>query len=116
MVLAIALMACDTSTDIENVTATGTWDGVGAMQATFSGVRMDLNEAADGTITGTWRRGGSAAAVTGVNQAGNVELTLHGFEAGTVDFDGRFTNRYRMEGTLNGTALPGPAVFRRTSF
>jgi hypothetical protein len=116
ILLIIALLGCDSATDLAEVTVQGHWDGVGAMQQTFSGARLDLVQNADGNVTGTWRRGGSTGSVAGVNQNGNLELTLFSFETGTVVFEGRFTDRYRMEGVLNGTALDGPAVFRRVTF
>ena len=116
ILLIVALLGCDSATDLTEVTVQGHWDGVGAMQQTFAGARLDLTQTADGEVNGTWRRGGSTGTVTGANQNGTLELTLFNFDAGTVVFEGRFTDRYRMEGVLNGSALDGPAVFRRVTF
>lgn len=116
-ILLLAVLAgCDSSTDLTEVTVTGQWDGVGPMQERFSGARMDLVESADGQVSGSWRRGGSAGNVTGSNQNGNLELTLLNFEVGTVNFEGRFTDRYRLEGALAGGNVDITAVFRRVNF
>jgi hypothetical protein len=119
-VLSLALMAlvvgCDSSTDLEDATAQGHWDGVGALQSSFPEVRLDLAESPTGTITGTWRRAGQVGSVSGVNNDGQVTLELSSFEIGTVVFQGRFSNRYRLEGDLQGASLGGPAVFRRIRF
>ncbi len=114
--LIVGLLGCDSATDLAEVTVSGHWDGVGAMQETFSGARLDLTQTADGVISGTWRRGGLTGGVTGMNQGGDLEITLLNFQVGTVTFEGRFTDRYRMEGALNGSSLDGPAVFRRVTF
>lgn len=117
MVLALGLLvvACDTSTDPGDVSLQGNWDGVGALEASLPGVRLSLDEASDGTISGSWRRGSLTGGVTGSNDAGVVEIQLINFELGTTTFEGRITNRYRMEGGFDlGTV--DEAVFRRSSF
>ncbi len=112
-----ALVAgCESSTDIEDVTAQGRWDGVGALQSAYPEVRLELSEDANGAISGTWRRGSQVGSASGTNANGSVTLQLTAFEVGTVTFTGRFTNRYRLEGSLSGTSLDGPAVFRRIRF
>ena len=116
ILLIVGLLGCDSATDLTEVTVSGHWDGVGAMQETFAGARLDLTQSADGVVSGTWRRGGLTGGVTGVNQNNQLEITLLNFQVGTVTFEGRFTDRYRMEGSLNGTSLDGPAVFRRVTF
>lgn len=116
ILLLATLVACDSATDLSEVTVTGQWDGVGPMQEAFSGARMFLTESADGEISGSWRRGGFSGSVTGRNTEGSLEITLFNFEVGTVTFDGRFTDRYRMEGLLNGSAVETDAVFRRVTF
>jgi len=119
-VLSLALMAlvvgCESSTDLEDTTAQGHWDGVGALQSSFPEVRLDLAESSTGTITGTWRRAGQVGSVSGVNTNGQITLELSSFEIGTVVFQGKFSNRYRLEGNLQGASLGGPAVFRRIRF
>ncbi|TVP76167.1 MAG: hypothetical protein EA352_06335 [Gemmatimonadales bacterium] len=117
MVLALGLLvvACDTSTDPEDVSLQGNWDGVGALEATLPGVRLSLDEASNGTISGSWRRGSLTGGVSGTNQAGVVEIELINFELGTTTFEGRVTNRYRMEGGLSQGTVE-EAVFRRSSF
>jgi hypothetical protein len=118
--LTLALFAlvagCESSTDIEDVTAQGRWDGVGALQSAYPEVRLELTENADGVITGTWRRGSQGGSAVGTNTNGSVTLQLTAFQAGNVMFQGAFTNRYRLEGSLQGAALDGPAVFRRIRF
>jgi hypothetical protein len=116
LALLLPLAACDSSTDVSSETVQGQWDGVGALQASFPEVRLELLEDASGSIAGTWRRGGQAGMIQGTNQAGQVSLQLSNFEVGTVLFQGRFTNRYRLEGDLQGATLSGPAVFRRIRF
>lgn len=112
-------LGCDTSTDLSEVTVQGTWDGVGAMQESFSGARMILSESSDGVISGTWRRSSAGivgSQVTGMNENGAVRLELHGFSAGSVVFEGGFRDGFTMEGSLDGASLNGPAVFRRYNF
>lgn len=113
---AALVVGCESSTDIEDASAQGRWDGVGALQASFPEVRLELAESANGTITGTWRRGSQVGSASGQNNNGQVILELSSFEVGTVVFQGRFTNRYRLEGALQGANLGGPAVFRRIRF
>jgi hypothetical protein len=113
----IALVAgCESSTDLEDVSVQGHWDGVGALQSSFPEVRLDLAESSTGTISGTWRRAGQVGSVSGVNNNGQITLELSSFEIGTVVFQGNFSNRYRLEGNLQGASLGGPAVFRRIRF
>jgi hypothetical protein len=113
----IALVAgCESSTDLEDASVQGHWDGVGALQSSFPEVRLDLAESSTGTISGTWRRAGQVGSVSGVNNNGQVTLELSSFEIGTVVFQGNFSNRYRLEGNLQGASLGGPAVFRRIRF
>ncbi len=119
-VLGLALMAflvgCESSTDLDDASAQGRWDGVGALQASFPEVRLDLAESSDGTITGTWRRGSQIGSASGQNNNGQITLELSSFEVGTVIFQGQFTNRYRLAGQLQGATLGGDAVFRRVTF
>lgn len=116
--VALALMGCESSTDIQDIDATGQWDGVGPLQQAYPGLLLDLTQESNGVVTGSWRfRGGTSYHLSGTNSAGQLELTLSAFPTGTAaQFQGRFTNDFRMEGTLNGATLTGAAVFRRTSF
>jgi hypothetical protein len=116
LVLVALVAGCDSSTDVTDSSAQGDWDGVGALEASFSGVRLALDETSGGTITGTWRRGSQVGSASGVNQNGQITLELSNFEVGTVVFQGSFSNRYRLEGELQGATLGGPAVFRRIRF
>ncbi|CAN5813761.1 hypothetical protein BH23GEM11_BH23GEM11_07860 [soil metagenome] len=117
LVLVALVAGCDSSTDVTDASAQGDWDGVGALEASFSGVRLALDESSGGTITGTWRtRAGQVGSASGVNQNGQITLELTNFEVGTVVFQGSFSNRYRLEGELQGATLGGPAVFRRVRF
>jgi hypothetical protein len=119
-VLGLALLAmvagCESSTDLDEASAEGRWDGVGALQSSFPEVRLDLAESSNGTITGTWRRGSQTGSASGQNNNGQITLELSSFEVGTVVFQGRFTNRYRLAGQLQGATLGGDAVFRRVTF
>jgi hypothetical protein len=113
--LFLALVACESSTDLDEVTATGRWDSVGALQ----GVTLFLNPESGGNFTGTWSTHSatvSASIINGTNTNGTIRFTLTSFQGGNRTFEGRFTNEYRMEGTLDGVALNGAAVFRRSSF
>jgi hypothetical protein len=112
----VSLTGCESSTDLGNTSIGGRWDGTGALQERFPEVRLELSEGADGAITGTWRRGSSAGPAQGTNQGGQIVLQLQSFELGTVTFQGRFTNRYRLEGDLQGAGLGAPATFRRIRF
>jgi hypothetical protein len=117
--MALALMGCESTTDIQDIDATGQWDGVGPLQQAYPGLLLNLTQEPNGVVTGNWRFRGTASAfnVSGTNSAGHLELTLSSFPTGTAaQFQGQFTNDFRMEGTLNGAALTGAAVFRRTSF
>jgi hypothetical protein len=115
----LALAGCESSTNIEDISATGRWDGVGAVQQSFSGLRLELEEGAGGAITGSWWFGGatgSRSVVSGTNVAGVLDLTFFGLPGGTARFQGRFTHGYRIEGSLSSPALNAQAVFRRTRF
>ncbi len=114
---AVAFTACDTVTDLGEVTLEGRWDSVGALQAETGGVMLMFNPAnANGTFAGTWRLGGVTGAVTdGVNQDGQIEFTMQGFQGQTVVFNGELRDRFVMEGTLTGYDLDGLAVFRLSS-
>jgi hypothetical protein len=114
--LVLGIAACESSTDLGTTSIGGRWDGVGALQAKFPEVRLELTETSDGTISGTWRRGSSAGPAVGSNQGGQILLQLQSFEVGSVTFQGRFTNRYRLEGDLQGSGLGSPATFRRVRF
>lgn len=102
-------------TEVEDVSLQGNWDGVGSLEATLPGVRLQLDESDNGVISGSWRRGGLTGGVAGTNQNGQVEIQLINFELGTTTFEGRVTNRYRMEGELDQGTVD-EAVFRRNSF
>ncbi len=111
---AAAITGCDTVTDLSEVSAEGRWDSAGALQS----VTLFINpESADGNFDGTWRLGDRSAAITsGRNENGTITFTLQNFNGGPVEFQGEFTNQYRLAGELQGMQLGGEAVFRRTSF
>jgi hypothetical protein len=119
-ILSLALVAlvagCESSTDLDDVSAQGRWDGVGALGVQYPDIRLELTENANGEITGIWRRGSSTGPAAGVNNNGQVTVELTSFEIGTVTFQGRFTNRFRLEGEIPGANIGGPAVFRRIRF
>lgn len=117
LILAVAVAGCDSSTDVSEVEATGRWESAGALRVALdTDVRLVLTETSGGSVSGTWHMGGAVAQVMGTNQNGNLQLTLASFQGTNATFEGRFTDRYRMAGTINGVALDGEAVFRRTSF
>ncbi len=114
--LALLLVAaCSSSTDLTQVSVQGSWDSVGALQNVSITVP---SQNTDGSFTGSWRlsNGGTRFLADGMNTAGNVQFTLAAHPEGNLVFQGRFTDEYRLEGTLSGINLSGPAVFRRSSF
>jgi hypothetical protein len=118
-VLAVAaLMAgCDTVTDLGEVRLDGEWYSVGALQQSLNGTNANLllrlDDPNDGTVSGTWLLGGSNGSVTeGTRNGQTIQFTLEGFNGGSVVFAGELTNRFRLEGTLEGYPLDGTAVFR----
>jgi len=117
LLTAVTLTACDTVTDLGEVTLEGRWDGVGALQAQTGGLVLMINpQNGDGTFDGTWRIGSVVNAVTnGSKQGEMVQFTLQGFFGGTAVFSGRLTDRFRMEGDMTGFEVDGPAVFRLSS-
>lgn len=120
IIAVVSLIGCESSTDIQDLNATGQWDGVGALQQAYPGLLLQLSEQSDGQVSGCWRFRGTACPgvpnVSGVNNAGSLDLTFASFPTGTAQFEGRFSHDFRIEGTLNGAGLNGSAVFRRTSF
>jgi len=115
--LLLALTACDSSTDLTEVSVQGRWDGVGGIQESAPGLRLFIQESANGTISGSWTRsqaGLSGSVSAGQNENGVVQFRLEGHPGGPLQFEGRLTDRYRMEGTLG--AVTSSAVFRRSSF
>ncbi len=113
---ALLLFGCDT--ELDQPTAEGIWDSVGELQEVTGGVKLYLNSGPDGTVTGQWQRGASSSSVSGaINENGSVQLILTGFSGGqAAQFQGEFTDPFRMEGTLVGVELSGSAIFRRSSF
>ncbi len=117
MLAALALVGCESSTDIQDISATGRWDGVGSLQQSYPGLRLELQQDGNGNVSGQWWfTGGNRFTVTGRNNAGDVELNLLNFPSGTARFRGRFSHEFRIEGSLDPANLNGTAVFRRTSF
>lgn len=106
---------CESSTDLDQVSVQGRWDSVGALRDVSLTVE---NQAPDGSFTGTWRLANGQVRFLGdgMNSGGNVTFTLGGYPDGDAVFTGRFTNEFRLEGSLSGVTLSGPAVFRRSSF
>jgi hypothetical protein len=117
LLTAVVLTGCDTVTDLSEVTMEGRWDSVGALRAQMDQVTLMINpQSADGSFDGTWRVGNVVNAVTnGSKQGESVQFTLQGFFGQSVTFTGRLTDRFRMEGNLDGVPLDGPAVFRLSS-
>jgi hypothetical protein len=107
------LAACDTATDLDDVSIEGTWDGVGSLYANHPGVKVSISEA-NGVVTGSWWWPGRPAALVtnGTYVDGVARFNLTGFPGGAT-FEGRLTDVHRMEGTLG--AFDGDAVFRRSS-
>lgn len=118
LLAAFAFAACDTVTDLGEVSLAGSWDSMGALQAETGGLTVFFEHpGADGTFGGSWREGGasgqlSGAVTGGSNQGGQVAFVLRNYRGQNMEFTGRLTNRFEMRGDLNGLALSGPAVFR----
>jgi hypothetical protein len=117
--LVVAMVACDTVTDLGEVTLEGRWDSVGELQAQTGGVVLMFTHAdADGVFGGTWRdrRLGTTGALTqGLNQDGQIQFTLQNFQGADVQFTGELSNRFQMRGDLIGYNLGRDAVFRLSS-
>ena len=109
-----SLAACDLSTDLDEVSIEGTWDGERGLRATYPGMKVSIAEA-DGVVTGSWWWPGRprAAIANGTYLDGVARFDLVGFPGGTA-FEGRLTDQHRMEGVL-GQFTDGDAVFRRVS-
>jgi hypothetical protein len=111
----VGLAACETVTELGEARMAGTWDGVGALQSRTGGLQLDLQQAPDGTFGGTWKTNASSGQVVqGVNEGGVIHFVFLDFD-GTpnLHFSGELTNAFRIEGTIDGYQLEGPAVFRK---
>lgn len=117
--LTAGITACDTVTDLGEVSLQGRWDSAGPLQALTGGVTLRFDpQSADGTFGGTWRVTTTegtiiGAVVNGTNQDGAVQFTLQGFYGENAVFAGELTDRFRMAGDLTGFQMNGQtAVFR----
>ena len=117
----LALSACDSGTNLDAVTVTGTWNGAGSLQQIEEGRNLALNirESGDGSIAGWWERRGAllySGAVTGTASRGQqIRLTLERYSGEVhATFTGELTRMHRMVGSITGLPLDGPAVFLRS--
>jgi len=118
MVMA-ALVGCDSSTDLAEVTMGGKWDGMGDLYSVVPGFRMTINANSDGSFAGQWvATSYSGTVAQGTRQGESIQFIIFGFPGGTRTFQGSLTDRLRIEGTLSPAhaQVPGNAVFRRSSF
>ena len=117
--LTVVLAACESSTDLAEVTMEGKWDGMGDLYNVVPGFRMSINANPDGSFSGQWTSDYHSGSVAqGARDAESVEFILFGFPGGQRTFSGELTDRYRIEGSLTPSVaqVPGSAVFRRSSF
>lgn len=115
----VALVGCESSTDLAEVSMEGRWDGMGDLYSVVPSFRMLVNANSDGSFSGTWTASGYSGTVSqGTRQGASVTFTLNGFPGGARTFQGALTDRYRIEGDLSPTVtqVTGKAVFRRSSF
>lgn len=118
LLTAFAFTACDTVTDLGEVSLAGSWDSMGALQAETGGLSVFFEHpSADGTFRGSWRERGASGQITGTvtggsNEAGQITFILRNFRGEDRLFTGRLTNRFEMQGDLTGLSLTRPAVFR----
>ena len=125
LLMAVALIAfasgCDSTTNLEEVSLVGTWDGVGELQTTDEGRELTLfiETDAGGRVFGTWTRSqdvlyqGNISG--GTAEGGEISFTLESFPGNDPTFQGELTDQHRMSGTMTAVELEGSAVFRRRS-
>lgn len=124
LAVVLALAGCGSGSDgisgTGRFSVTGSWTSTAAI-GQFSNFRLQLTQASNGSIIGTWTatsaNGGGAGAldvtgnVTGINNANSVTLN---FEQLTGSFTGTATSTSRMQGTLSaGANTPVAATFTR---
>ncbi len=118
LLAAFAFAACDTVTDLGEVSLAGSWDSMGALQAETGGLSVFFEHPGpDGAFGGSWRERGATGQVSGTvtggsNQGGQVTFVLRNFRGQNMEFTGRLNNRFEMQGDLSGLPLDRPAVFR----
>jgi hypothetical protein len=116
--LFVAVTACESSTDLSEVSIEGQWDLVGqGWIAAGQNVRVRIQSGANDTFTGQWWfPGGQQRGITNISQQedGSVRFTMQAFPGGTALFEGKLQDRYTMRGTLG--QIDGVSGFRRTSF
>ncbi|TVR64014.1 MAG: hypothetical protein EA422_07695 [Gemmatimonadales bacterium] len=118
LLVALAFTACDTVTDLGEVSLAGSWDSMGALQAETGGLSVFFEHPSpDGTFGGSWRERGTTGQITGTvtggaNNDGQVTFTFQNYRGQDRQFTGRLTNRFEMHGDVTGFTLDRPAVFR----
>lgn len=117
----LVVSACDSATNLDAVSVTGTWHGAGSLQkiADGQGVSLNIRASADGSITGWWERRGAlffSGDITGSASPGEqIRLILMRYSGRThATFLGELTRKHRMAGSIAELPLDGPAVFLRS--
>ncbi len=119
--IVLSTAACDSTTNLEEVSLVGIWDGVGELQTTDAGRGLTLFIESDGggTVSGSWTRTQDVLhqgnIVGSATESGGIALTLQFFPGVDPTFEGDLTDQHRMSGEMNVTELEGSAVFRRRS-
>jgi len=118
----LALAACDSPSDIDDVTMQGRWDAVGPLREAVPSLRLVITADAGGVFTGTWsmRDVPGSRALGGVRTGNSVVLTLETYPLpgggfGPRTFTGELEDIWVMRGSINIPSETG-AAFRRSSF
>lgn len=98
--------ACDSGTDLEDVSLEGTWSG------SFEGFNfvMQLNESTGSNVTGSGTIESIPITVTGTRNGVDVDLTLSAAQFQPVDYNAEIIARNEMFGTLNGSGFTGDTL------
>ncbi len=119
----VALVACDSPTDLDEVGMVGRWDATGDFRVnTAPELRLNITADAAGAFTGTWSQQGVTGArpLGGQRTGSSVQITLEAYPLpgggfGSRTFVGEIDGLWVMKGTLN-LGDGASASFRRTSF
>jgi hypothetical protein len=116
----LSLVACESATDLEEVSMEGRWDAVGSIRELAPDLKLTINADANGIFTGNWSYRGEtfthSGSMGGVRTGNSVEFTLTAFQGGSRTFAGQLTDLFRMSGLIDLSPESTAAVFRRASF
>lgn len=98
--------ACDSGTDLEDVSLEGTWSG------SFEGFNfvMQLNETTGSNVTGSGTIESIPITVTGTRVGVEVDLTLSAAQFQPVNYNAEIVDDNEMFGTLNGSGFTGDTL------